>query len=370
MAAAISSLRVEQFKCFEDLKVPLKPLTLFTGFNGAGKSTALQPLLLFAQALRAGSWKASCPTGQIPLNGDIVRLGSTGDVLRAAAAKRRTCFRIEAGDDTLAVILTGKAGARSLVAETFQDHNRTKGIFDRLGRVVHISAVRSGPADSFPIPDRLHTGVADVGVDGRYASYWYHELADNPVNVDRRLPTDDGDTFRRQIDAWLGFLAPGANANVQALPAASRLALQFRLTETGEWKRPANVGYGLSYAFPVILQLLAAQAGDVIIIDSPEAHLHPQAQSRMGRLLATFAAAGVQVLVETHSDHVLNGARLAVADRVIAASDLGLLFFAGASSSTHGVTVPSIDENGRIDAWPEGFFDQMDNDVARLSGWR
>ena len=91
---------------------------------------------------------------------------------------------------------------------------------------------------------------------------------------------------------------------------------------------------------------------------------------RSGYLLATFAAAGVQVLVETHSVHVLNGARLAVADRIIAASDVGILFFAGASRSSHGVTAPGIDDNGRINAWPDGFFDQIDNDVARLSGWR
>lgn len=370
MTPAITSLLIEQFKCFEALKISLKPLTLFTGFNGAGKSTALQPLLLLAQASRAGSWDASTNKGHLPLNGDVVRLGSTGDVIRVGTGTRGTRFRIEAGKDALEVTLTGKAGGRTLVAESSRHDSQTRSVFDRFSRLVHISAVRNGPTDSFPIPDRLYTGVADVGVDGRYASYWYHELADNPVEGNRRLPGDESDTFRRQVDAWLNFLAPGANANVQALPAASTMALQFRLTDTGEWKRPANVGYGLTYAFPIIVQLLAAEAGDIVIIDSPEAHLHPQAQSRMGRLIATFAAAGIQVLVETHSDHVLNGARLAVADKVIAASGLGLLFFAGTRESAHGVTMPGIDQNGRIDAWPEGFFDQIDNDVARLSGWR
>ena len=249
------------------------------------------------------------------------------------------------------------------------DHDARGRVVERLDRLVHLSAVRSGPSDAFPIPDRSAADVADVGVDGRFASHWYHELADTEVPPERCFNQEKGTTFRRQIDAWLERLAPGANANVQALSVASTLALQFRLSETGEWRRPANVGYGLTYAFPILVALLAAKCGDVVVIDSPEAHLHPQAQSRMGHMLAAFAAAGVQLLVETHSDHVLNGARLAVRDSVIKAEDLSLVFFAGATSDGHGVTSPRIDRDGRIDEWPEGFFDQGDKDVSRLAGW-
>ena len=147
------------------------------------------------------------------------------------------------------------------------------------------------------------------------------------------------------------------------------LALQFRLSETGEWRRPANVGYGLTYAFPILVALLAAEPGDIVVIDSPEAHLHPQAQSRMGWMLAAFAAAGLQLIVETHSDHVLNGIRLAVREQLLLSSKLSLLFFAGSSLNGHGVTSPRIDGEGRIYEWPDGFFDQSDKDVAQLAGW-
>jgi predicted ATPase len=145
--------------------------------------------------------------------------------------------------------------------------------------------------------------------------------------------------------------------------------LQFRLSETGEWRRPANVGYGLTYAFPILVALLAAESGDIIILDSPEAHLHPQAQSRMGWLLAVFAAAGIQLVIETHSDHVLNGIRLAVRDKILPVTKLSLLFFTGASLAGHGVICPRVDEQGRINEWPDGFFDQSDKDIAQLAGW-
>ena len=368
MTLTINALGIEEYKCFERLRVPLAPLTLFTGFNGAGKSTALQPLLLLAQAARLRIWGSTGLDGELPLNGDIVRLGSAGDVIRAGRGGA-TRFSIGAGDEVIDLDVTARAGDRVLQVRGSSDIGSVSRLAGRLDRLVHISAVRNGPSDSFPIPDRSAAQLADVGVDGRFASHWYHQLADTEVPPERRFREGGGTTFRRQVDAWMDRLAPGANANVQAIPVASTLALQFRLSDTGEWRRPANVGYGLTYAFPIIVALLAAQTGDILVIDSPEAHLHPQAQSRMGRMLATFAAAGVQLLVETHSDHVLNGARLAVRDKVIDASDLSLLFFAGASADDHGVTTPRVDRDGRIDEWPDGFFDQGDKDVSRLAGW-
>lgn len=368
MTPPIDVLELEGYKCFEQLRVPIAPLTLFTGFNGAGKSTALQPLLLLAQAARLRIWGSSGLNGELPLNGDIVRLGSAGDVIRAGQSGSMR-FTIGAGDQTLKLEASARAGDRALQIRPASDAKLTSALVGRLERLVHLSAVRSGPSDAFPIPDRSAGQVADIGVDGRFASHWYHELADTEVPSERCFAEDRGNSFRRQIDVWLDRLAPGANANVQAIPVASTLALQFRLSETGEWRRPANVGYGLTYAFPILVALLAAQPGDILVIDSPEAHLHPQAQSRMGKMLAKFAAAGVQLLVETHSDHVLNGARLAVRDRDIKADDLSLLFFAGASPDGHGVTSPRIDHEGRIDEWPDGFFDQSDKDVSRLAGW-
>lgn len=368
MIPPIHFLELEGYKCFERLRVPLAPLTLFTGFNGAGKSTALQPLLLLAQAARLRIWGSSSLNGELPLNGDIVRLGSAGDVIRAGH-NGPTRFTIGAGDEILSLEVSAKAGERVLQAKSFADNAPPSSLVRRLERLVHLSAVRSGPSDAFPVPDRSAGRVADVGVDGRFASHWYHELADTDVPPERCFGEVRGTTFRKQVDAWLDRLAPGANANVQAVSVASMVALQFRLSDTGEWRRPANVGYGLTYAFPILVALLAARPGDILVIDSPEAHLHPQAQSRMGRMLATFAAGGVQLLVETHSDHVLNGARLAVRDGVVRAEDLSLLFFAGTSADGHGVTSPRIDRQGHLDEWPEGFFDQSDKDVSRLAGW-
>lgn len=368
MSEFLDELVIDRFKCFESLRLPLKPLTLLTGFNAAGKSTALQPLLLLAQAARVRAWDTVSGHGKLPLNGDIVRLGSAGDVFRTGAGGP-PALKLVLGEEELSVSVTAKAGERVLHTRREGCSSASDKLVKRIERLVHISAVRLGPADGFPIPDRSYSGLADVGVDGRYACHWYHELSDEKIRDEVRRPDCEGTTFRRQVDAWLDFLAPGASANVQAMSEAAILALRFRLSDIGEWKRPANVGYGLTYAFPLIVALLAAKPGDVLSIDSPEAHLHPQAQSRMGAMLARFAAGGIQLLVETHSDHILNGVRLAVAGRVLSPQDTGLTFFAGANEAGHGVSLPQIDLRGRIDVWPDGFFDQAESDIAELTGW-
>ena len=100
--------------------------------------------------------------------------------------------------------------------------------------------------------------------------------------------------------------------------------------------RATNVGFGLSYVFPVIVAALAARAGDLLIIENPEAHIHPKGQMRLGQLLSLAAASGVQVVIETHSDHVLNGIRLAVHERKISHEIVRLHFFERAGDQVTG----------------------------------
>lgn len=377
----ITAIEIDNFKCFSKVRIPLGPLTLFTGFNGGGKSTALQPLLLLAQALRHGSR----PT-RIALNGSLVRLGAISDVVPAGSNATTIRFGIQSEADSFEWLLQARTGERYLSvanagAMAPRDTNdldsssdqggeltRIGSLEEALQDLVFISAVREGPADGFPIPDTDRTR-GDVGFDGRFAAYWYERCADELVDVARCHRSEPATSVRKQLDAWLSSLFSGAQANAFAVPHTSLVALQFRLSNIGEWRRPANVGYGFTYVFPILVALLTAAKGQVIVIDSPEAHLHPSAQSQMGQMLAHFATAGVQVVVETHSDHLLNGARVAVKLGAIDRNAFKVHFFAGATARGHGIISPSVDVDGRIDEWPSGFFDQAEADLARLAGW-
>lgn len=78
-----------------------------------------------------------------------------------------------------------------------------------------------------------------------------------------------------------------------------------------------NMGFGVSYSLPIIVALLSAREGDILVLENPEAHLHPRGQRKIGELVALAAANGVQIFMETHSDHVLNGIRLSVRNKKI-----------------------------------------------------
>lgn len=374
----ITSLEIENFKCFANLRLRFGALTLLTGYNAGGKSSAVQPLLLLAQAARVRTF-----TQNVALNGPIVRLGTVGDVLPANVSPSSLVFKVANENIEHTWRATARAGERQFevreapcpsadaVDESSIDSqcSAKNDLFQTIAALSYLSAMRIGPEDAYPTPESFEDSVVDVGVDGRYAPYWYDRFVDNEVPEARRHPQEAASSFRKQFDAWLSTLFPNAQTNVQHNPQLSLYGLQFRISEFGAWRRPANVGYGFSYAFPVLVALLAAEVGQVVVIDSPEAHLHPFAQSQMGRLIAHFAAAGVQVIVETHSDHLLNGLRLAVKDSVLSPNDLHVHFFTGTSDSGHGVLSLNVDREGRIANWPEGFFDQSERDLARLSGW-
>jgi predicted ATPase len=369
----ITDVEISNFKCFRRLRLPFGALTLLTGFNGGGKSTALQPLLLLSQ------WNSPTKGQRVAVNGRLVSLGTPGDVLPPNASTSNVTFSVSTEKLECTWTLAARSGDRTIavadVLSTFKEAPK-KGsdslieLGAKLQSIIHVSAIREGTSDYYATPPSEHRRKGDVGVDGRFAAYWYDQNVDEEIEPRRRHRGERGTSLRKQLDAWMGTLFPGAQANVQALPQVLLYSLQFRLTETGEWRRPANVGYGFTYAFPIIVALLVAETDSVIVIDSPEAHLHPAAQSEMGRLLAHFAAAGIQIILETHSDHLLNGVRLAVRDKQLAPKDLKMHFFTGATrDGEHGVVSPSIDVNGRIDEWPQGFFDQSEKDLAQLTSW-
>jgi len=390
----LTYLHLENFKCFPALSLPLAPLTVLTGFNGAGKSTSLQTLLLPAQALRSGGRSL-----ELPLNGSLVRLGTPGEVLRGTENKTLS-LGIEDENAKLVWYLHAESSneeRRSLKEErrslkiksidfkssqgssTYSDvktvdkllpigedipasvHN----LVDQLRKTIFLSAVRLGTSEVFPIPEEQDSIYADVGLQGEFAPWWF--LQDSvDIEPERYHPSTTSSIPRSQLNAWANTLFPEAEFNVQTIPQTGLTRLELRIGKT-EWRRPANIGYGLTYAFPILVAGLFAQRDQILVIDSPEAHLHPMGQSQIGRFLAKMAAAGVQILIETHSDHVLNGIRLALREGDITPEQTQIHFFT--LSKETPVISPQVDTQGNFSEWPAGFFDQSEKDLAILAGW-
>lgn len=382
----IQALTLQNFKCFETLHLDLTPLTLLTGFNAAGKSTSLQTLLLLSQSLR-GQHGAS----ELRLNGPLVSLGTPGDVINGSVGGNQLALGVATPDAELlwhfaapeenrrslqvaqldikargsSVSVQGSAlnGIRPVVADpSVQD------ALILLDRLVFLSAARQVETDVFPIPSEMGGPPGDIGPIGQFAAWWLYQEGDSEVVPDRRYNSEStSPTLRNQVNAWAAHLFPGAEINALPISKTSLMRLELRSGLTSDWSRPANIGYGISYAFPVLVAGLCASRNQPVIVDSPEAHLHPRGQSHIGSFLAQVASADAQILVETHSDHVLNGIRIALREGVIDPAQVTIYFFTNRREAQ--VTRLSVDKHGTVSDWPEGFFDQSERDLASLAGW-
>jgi predicted ATPase len=116
----------------------------------------------------------------------------------------------------------------------------------------------------------------------------------------------------------------------------------------------------------ILVAGLVARPGEILIVENPEAHLHPLAQSRMGEFLARVSQAGVQVFVESHSEHILNAFRLAVKDKWIENEALSVLYFR--RHEVDPILRIMVDSDGRIEDWPKDFFDQRTREFLKLFG--
>lgn len=363
----LNSILIENFKCFRKQRIPLSALTLFTGFNAAGKSSAIQSILLGNQLLKDTNGDVA-----LPLNGKHVQLGTIGDVRCHHSQEREIRIKYLSESSEFSLILDASNRKDTSIPLKAERGDIPSDIENNLKNVIFISTHRSEDLDVYPTPEESKPIFADVGGSGQYAPWWFEQLIDEPIEPEKLNSKESANTLRRQFNAWASEIFPGIEANTESIERTPLIRLELRTSLQEQWKRPANIGFGLTYAFPIIVAGLLAKKEQVLVIDSPEAHLHPLGQSKIGYFLGVIAAAGVQVIVETHSDHVLNGIRLAVAKKAISNESVGIHFFSSSNSGEENrpkIVSPQVDVNGSLSEWPSGFFDQTDKDLAALSGW-
>lgn len=358
----ISELRLRNFKCFAELDLPLRPLTVLTGVNSSGKSTILQALLLLRQSHDEGRLGAD---GSLVLNGELVSLGTPEMVVK----EEESVMAIEidwsdggSGGFQYTLLLSGDAFALRTDAFPNAELYAARLPFNSCR---YVGADRTGPRAAFIVPPASRRD--EVGPQGEYAAHYIAEHGQDPLLLDALHHENARQKrLRPEVEAWLGMFATDVEIKAVLHAALDVCGLEFSFPgPTGRTKlqRSTHVGFGLTYALPIVVSILAAKSGDLVVIENPEAHLHPRAQAELADLLTRAAAAGVQVLVETHSDHVLNAIRVAVRRGRIAADDVAAHFF---QHDAPQVVSPKFRSDGTLSEWPEGFFDQWDRALNDL----
>jgi predicted ATPase len=376
----LTRVDLRHFKCFEDLRLPLAPLTLLSGGNASGKSSILQALVLLHQTIREHEWST-----RLMLNGPAARLGMVLDVVDKVHGRRSMDIGVEDDNRGYRWSFGGERSEMSMAVDSITVEGKSVGqpaslhyllppnvdangeaLARRLYGLTYITAERVGPREVYALEDRQIASV--VGPAGEHAVSVLHWGRDEAVLDTLALPRAPS-TRLRQVEERMRTFFPGCALSLQQVPQANALTLGIRTSEDTDFHRPIHVGFGLTQVLPIVIAAVSAAKDDVILIENPEVHLHPAGQALMGLFLSDVAAAGVQVIVETHSDHVLNGIRRSVKGGRLPPGQAAIHFFRPRSPGQSQVISPQVDREGNIDQWPEGFFDQFDKDASHFAGW-
>jgi predicted ATPase len=367
----LTSLSVHNLKRFRHLSISLRPLTVLTGLNGGGKTSVIQALLLTQQA-RGGDTQIE----SVHLNGPHgLQLGEASDVLHHDADP----------SEGISVTLTDDGGGthqwefttqseRSLNLGVARRPTTPPAPFRGSGRTfLYLCAERFGPRDSQGVSSAdvtdLHPGHQGEFVAQVLATLDREQVAERRLHPNSNTDGGTITTLLQQSEWWLSSIVCPVTLAADWAPQSNVAILRYGVPGRPlERIRPANSGFGITYALPVIVAALLAPRGGLLLIENPEAHLHPAGQSAMGALLARAASDGVQVIVETHSDHVINGLRRAIGvERTLAADKAIVHFFGPSDGAATDLKTIEVRSSGELTEWPKGFFDQMDDDLAALA---
>lgn len=340
----INKLMIKGFKCFDDVSLEMKPITMLAGQNSMGKSSIIQSLLALKQ-------------GKNPFTGKYMSIGTADELMNAYIGAEEINISADyknMKDESQNAFVT----VRGLNADSI----KTKML---KSEIVYCSAERVGVKDVYEKPNDIGSGV---GVNCEYAFAYFAEKGTKPVKKLFVYDETTKLTLSGQVNYWLMEIL-GYNIFVEEIEKTELVRVFFRNQNMRISIRPKNIGTGVTYISEVIISAFSCKPGDLLIIENPEIHLHPSAQSKFVGFLVFIASCGVQIVVETHSDHIYNGVRKEIHQDSIDAEDVSIYFF---KQSENGCSVPvliPVSETGKATVNEAGFFDQIKKDLDVILGW-
>lgn len=348
----ITKLGIKNFKSYIDEELEFKKITLLTGLNGAGKSTVFQALRMFWQLRNKG---------YSVLN----QYGELSTLKNKNAKDEHFSLTLDIkGERIYEISHDSKNHISTEVGEFLTFKENTEDI-----NFAYISANRLGPTEFQHIRNDNVIINNNVGINGEYTldvlNRYSDEILPDDFKDDVAPKTNDLITH---VNKWLQEISP----NIKLETELNKKMNVASFTINGF--TPLNVGFGVSYTLSIIVQLLYSvlllknhSMKTILLIENPEAHLHPKGQTKIAEFIAKIANYGVQVIVETHSDYILDGLRLFTRDGKISHDDTKLYYFELNAEGNTEVKSPKVDKDGYLDEWPENFFDTSINNKMNLA---
>lgn len=379
----INKVTLEGFKCFGKRTLfPLSQVSILTGLNGRGKSTLIQAILSTTQSLTQSGLSS------IEWNGALVSLGEFDDVLTRGFDSGEIGFGFETDDNvdkTLSFSLrkdntksqsalfssllvdgvdrVTEMGLMTADNERLMDADGKMLIVKELGstsdivswhnfrNASYVSADRQGPVNRVKYvvqDDKLHLDVH----------------GSNLLNILEAMTDQQRESVRKAMSEIL------RGGSLSVVKENEDVVLSLDSTDSGALFKPTNVGYGYGYILSTLVALELAEEKSLFVIENPEAHLHPGAQAALTEhLLQVTNAKSLQLIIETHSDHIINTCLVEVKKKRISPDAISLLFFGKEADDVCDVRRLDITDQGRVKDAPVDFFDQIDKSLEVLVGF-
>ena len=376
----ITHLSINNLKLHNHTNLKLNGLTILTGMNGMGKSTVIQSLILLRQSFMMTDLDSG-----LNLKGDLCDAGMSGELACQTSTENSLninmkfveqddlTFSFEYPDNIMDTMLPGAKSNEtskvvlskySLFNENFQ----------------YLSAFRFGPQKSYNRDTSLvvtKKQISKIMGQCEYAVHFLEQYKNTNIPIKELAIIEDDDItpdyrLTVQVERWLRLVSPNIKINIEPVGEDFKLKYKFSREENTitEDITALNTGFGITYVLPILIAVLSANKDAIVLIENPEAHLHPKGQAVLMELISKAVACGVQIVMESHSDHIINGSLVAVNKKWINPDLLSIYYFEREEHEhiafSHQL---QISETGRITRPPKGFFDQIDIDLKTLTGF-
>lgn len=343
----MNCIKIQGFKCFEKAEIQFSNFTLLAGKNSTGKSTVIQAILALYQNSASS------------LAGRYMNIGTISEVKNWITGSKQIFLEAEYEHQ----------GETCSYSKVFSDDEREKKNGKRFPdemNIRYLAADRIGVEDTY---EKSLDGKDQIGVRCEYVFFYLAGHQDEKIKESGFIYDSKTKlTLGGQVDYWLERIL-GYRVSAEEIPGTELIRVAYSNHEIGKNIRPKNVGTGVSYIAEIIIAALSCKRGDMLVIENPEIHLHPSGQAELMEFLVFLAQNGLQVVMETHSDHIFNGLRRCVNDSRIANDKVKIYFF---QQDENRISVPIeiiLDEDGHVHNHQDGLFDQIEKDLDVILGW-
>ena len=411
----IHKIEIKNFKSHRHTVLDLKNLTVLCGANNVGKSTIIQTLLLLrdnyikfnsfinlelnTDSVKMGTFDEVCYEFMQEIDNVEIFLDIDGTKIELSFGNNKREIIIFANKKpnkktsnynystmnyyNLRYLIKGQPTKKQYLQylQKLATNVQNKNLFTN--RFQYIGAERLSPFDRNIKNEFLVEDKRQISYKFGRCEFVLHflELNKNLIVIDELCIDNNFKQLINQVVLWYQKI----NADIADMQIKDYgngdLELHFKFNATNyplgtKFYKSYSVGYGFTYLLPIIVAILSAQKNDLIIIENPETHLNPAAISVLAELICLASQAGIQIILETHSDHIING--ILVQSKNFEEKNKGIYrenvavfnFTMDKEDLSTNVEQMTIEAEGKFDKkYPKGFFDQIKNDLENLMGF-